>query len=347
MMRRTDLVAIVEAAYRLDLDESQWLHEIVKVVGPHFDRGKGVYGFCFDASSGGAFRLWGTVASEGALIIPELVEKWHAALEPAQIWQMYRGPLQFASISQRLEANESVESDEAMRRFCGKIGVFDQLTLRGVDPTYRGIAVCTPLGQLARPEPKELRVWTHIAAHLSSGYRLRRELALQVAAGGGSDAAAGADAILDAGGRFVHAAGEAKTPEARCSLRDAIKAMDRARGALRRTDPQRAVEVWRGLVSGTWSLIEHFESDGRRYLLARKNQPGASEPKALTQRERQVVHYAALGHSTKETAYALGVDEDTVATHRGSAMRKLGVGTRVEFMRLMRSAALLSRATDD
>ena len=50
MTARTDLVGIIEASYRLDLADEQWLSTLVRAAGPHFDRGKGVYGFCFDAS---------------------------------------------------------------------------------------------------------------------------------------------------------------------------------------------------------------------------------------------------------------------------------------------------------
>jgi DNA-binding CsgD family transcriptional regulator len=364
---RTDLVGIIEASYRLDLPDEEWLTVLVQAAGPHFDHGKGVYGFCFDASKAGQFKLWGTVVPDGALVIPELIEKWHAALEPEQIWRMYRGPLQFASISQRLGGAELEQDQEAMQRFCRRIGIVDQLTLRGVDPTYKGVAVCTPLGDVAAPTARDTGLWTRIAAHISSGFRLRSYLAaMRVASSpaladgqvsgrrpsaglpdsqvSGRRPSAGlpdrADAVCEADGRIAHANGEATGEQARASLQDAVVAIDRARSKLRREDPQEAVDIWRGLVSGTWTLVEHFESDGRRYLLALKNTPETQNPKALTERERQAVHYATLGHSTKETAYALGISNETVAVHLWSAMKKLGVDSRVELLKLMSSVGL-------
>jgi DNA-binding CsgD family transcriptional regulator len=46
-------------------------------------------------------------------------------------------------------------------------------------------------------------------------------------------------------------------------------------------------------------------------------------------------HHAVLGHSTKETAYALGMSDHTAGVHLWSAMKKLGVKSRVELIRLM------------
>jgi DNA-binding NarL/FixJ family response regulator len=341
MSAKIDLVGIIEAAYRLDLDDRTWLDELVRAVGPHFDRGKGVYGFCFDASEAERFRIWGMTVVDDAVVIPELVEAWHAALHPQQVWRMYRGPLQFASISQRLGSEEPGQVDldaEAMRRFCRRIGIIDQLTLRGVDPTYAGVAVCTPMEDAAVPTAAESRRWTQIAAHVSSAFRLRRQLA-DTARG-----LEGADAVCTPDGRVVHAETDARENDTQESLREAVVAIDKARSKLRREEPDHAVDIWRGLVAGTWTLVEHFESDGRRYLVARKNSPSAEDPRALSERERQAVHYATLGHSTKETAYALGMSDATVGVHLWSAMKKLGVGSRVELVRLMSSLSDASRA---
>ncbi|MBZ0119477.1 MAG: helix-turn-helix transcriptional regulator, partial [Sandaracinaceae bacterium] len=96
-----------------------------------------------------------------------------------------------------------------------------------------------------------------------------------------------------------------------------------------------ALAMWRGLVDGTWSLVERFESDGRRYVVARKNEPGVLDPRGLTLREKQVVSFAALGHSNKLIAYELGVTHGTVTVHLTSAMAKLGATTRAELTRLV------------
>jgi DNA-binding NarL/FixJ family response regulator len=106
-------------------------------------------------------------------------------------------------------------------------------------------------------------------------------------------------------------------------LREGVRAIERARGPLRRRDPREAIELWRGLVAGLWSLVDHFDSDGRRYLVAHRNDPRTPDPRGLTERERQIVAYADLGQSNKHIAYQLGLSPSTVAVHLARAREKL------------------------
>src|SRR5262245_36078545 len=86
----------------------------------------------------------------------------------------------------------------------------------------------------------------------------------------------------------------------------------------------RSLELWRGLVSGRWSLVEHFERGGRRYFLAHKNDPELRPDRGLTERERQVVAYEELGYSNKLIAYALGLSPTTISSLLARAKKKLG-----------------------
>ena len=138
--------------------------------------------------------------------------------------------------------------------------------------------------------------------------------------------------MLDPGGRVIDAVGRAQAKGARQSLAEAVRHMDRARGALRRTDPEEALQLWQGLVDGTWSLVDRLESDGKRYILARHNEPGVRDPKALTQRERSVAAFAAMGHQNKFIGYLLGLSTSTVSGHLGSARQKLGLRSRAELV---------------
>ncbi|MBI5481662.1 MAG: helix-turn-helix transcriptional regulator [Deltaproteobacteria bacterium] len=97
--------------------------------------------------------------------------------------------------------------------------------------------------------------------------------------------------------------------------------------------PADGVAAWRALVAGRWSLVDHFDHDGRRFLVARRNDPRVRAPVALTLRERQVAGYACLGHSNKLIAYELGLSPTTIATHLERAARKLGVASRPELIR--------------
>ena len=94
------------------------------------------------------------------------------------------------------------------------------------------------------------------------------------------------------------------------------------------------LSLWRGLVSGRWSLVDHFDSDGKRFILARENPPSLPGATGLTDRQRQILFYVGAGWSNKEVGYALGVAESTVAVHLRNALRALGVRSRAEWIAL-------------
>jgi DNA-binding NarL/FixJ family response regulator len=138
-----------------------------------------------------------------------------------------------------------------------------------------------------------------------------------------SDPTARAEAILSPTGNVEHAAGPADARHAREALRDALVRIDAARSE--KEDTEHSVELWRGLVAGRWSLVEHFERDGRRYFLAHRNDPELATDRGLTLREKQVLAYAELGYSNKIIAYSLGLSSSTVATLLAKARRKVGL----------------------
>jgi DNA-binding NarL/FixJ family response regulator len=109
---------------------------------------------------------------------------------------------------------------------------------------------------------------------------------------------------------------------AREELRRAVAELERTRGD---GDTVPTIAEWTGLVAARWTVVEHFESDGQRYLLARRNDPAVHGLSVLTERERQVASFAVLGHSSKLIAYELGLADSTVRVLLHRACRKLGV----------------------
>ena len=131
--------------------------------------------------------------------------------------------------------------------------------------------------------------------------------------------------------------------EAREGLRRAVSELERTR-----TDSGAAPTVaeWTGLVAARWTLVEQFESDGQRYLLARRNEPATNGIAALTSREREVASYAVLGHSSKLIAYELGLADSTVRVLLHRACRKLGVETPARLADVWPDAAALRDDAD-
>ena len=62
---------------------------------------------------------------------------------------------------------------------------------------------------------------------------------------------------------------------------------------------------------------------------------GAARLGRLTAREREAVELVAAGLPNKEVAFRLGISLRTVEGHRARAMRKLGVRTLPELVRLL------------
>jgi DNA-binding CsgD family transcriptional regulator len=170
------------------------------------------------------------------------------------------------------------------------------------------------------------RLWRCIAIHLGHACRLVGRAC--------STDAPDVEAVIEPSGRVAHASGAAEHGQARELLQNAVKDMDRARTRTGRQDPLAALELWRGLLASRWSLVDHFDSDGRRYILARENAQDSTVRQALSHRQRQVVFCASVGWSNKEIGYELGLAENTVSAHLARSLDKMGIESRAELVRI-------------
>ncbi len=119
------------------------------------------------------------------------------------------------------------------------------------------------------------------------------------------------------------------------SLRAAAVAHDQARAG--GCDCDDALDLHGALVGGRWRLVDTFESEGKRYLIARHNTLASASASAsgpgLSVRETQVAVLAAMGHALKRIAYELGVSESCVATYLRRALVKLRLTDRIALSR--------------
>jgi DNA-binding CsgD family transcriptional regulator len=221
------------------------------------------------------------------------------------------------------------EFERNLEHFLRKWHHADQWWVNAQDPTGIGCVFIAPLRIRAGQHPREVHRWRCIAAHVATAFRIRRQLTTRQHAEG--TAAPTLEAILDPNGGLRHAERPAQGNAARTALVSAARALDRARGPLRKRDPAEAVAIWHALVAGRWSLVDHFDSDGRRFVLAHRNDASVPDARGLTVRERQVLAYAALGHSNKVTAYELGLSTSTVASHLAHARAKLRLPSAAAF----------------
>jgi len=324
-------LSVIEAAYAVDRPTPEWLDGVVAAVAPLLDTGFGVWAALYDASRPAAFRL-GPFGGRG--VPPERLELLKAGAEslPYSMIERTFVTRTCGTISQLLgpaffEGNSFVEAFEQTW------GIADSIGINAQDPSMHGCVLGVPLAKRKAVSATFASLWSHLAAHVASGFRLRRQLDLSMERG-----LSGAEAVLEPDGALAHAEGAATEGPARLALRGAAVALDKARAkAARISDPDGAIAEWRPLVEARWTLYDHFERDGRRYYVARKNDPQLAED-GLTLRERQVAGFAALGHSNKLIAYELGLKPSTVATHLTAAAKKLGLTGRLELIRHLRAS---------
>jgi DNA-binding CsgD family transcriptional regulator len=331
-MPKTSLIDILEAAYDVDKREDRWLTAIARASKVTLDDGLGLFAFLYDASVpehmtiGRFVRTSDRVQFDGATAL--------YGIQAAGGGQYVRDTFRSLQVGAVRDTSGFAGSDG--ERFFDASGIGDLVVVNGLDPS--GAAIC--LGAVTRKRAKlseaQRERYSRIATHLANSYRLRRRLASHRAT---RRTPWDADAVLSPRGRMEHSA----TPEthlrrARGVLKEAAVAIDRARGSLRRIDVDSALGNWMGLVDGRWSLVDKFDTDGKRYVLARRNEPRVEGLALLTERERAVVAYAAMGHTNKLIAYDLGIAHSTVRVLLARAAAKLGARGRAALIAVVRAA---------
>lgn len=340
LVARATELDVIEAAYAVDRPLQAWLDGVVTSVEPLLDDGHGVWAVTYDASSRRHVDfgvLSSTFARERAQQRLELITA-AIRLLPHSFVQRNFVERTCGTMSDALEGRSRLLTpifSKALQRW----GSRDNIGVNAQDPTLHGCALVVPLSTTRAGSPDFVHTWSRVAGHVAAGFRLHRGLSR--ATDRGLDAA---DAVLEVDGTIAHAEGEAKKPEAQAVLRAAASAVDRARAkTLHSGDASHALDTWKPLIDATWTLYDTFDRDGRRYYVVRKNESARATPE-LTRRERQVLGFAALGHSNKLIAYELGLAASTVASHLSSLAKKLGVESRVELVRKARG--LSSSGTD-
>lgn len=336
MATKKDPIAVIEAAYRLDTDESEWLEGIAEAISDHLDGGFGAAAYTLELTTPDTPPNPEHIAlARGRdTRLDEIIRRVSLDWEQPRLTALFDSHRPFSSLSTCAEGGgliDDLEQDSVLRRVCHPHGIFDAWVLHGLDLSHGHILALAPLQKKTPCTPELEENWGRVVAHLTAAFRLRRQPTALL------DDLDNVDAVLRPDGALTYLSDALDDSTTRDILRRATRAIDRARGRLRRSDPQEAVELWQGLVDGRWSLIDHFDSDGRRFVVARHNAPEYAEPQALTERERQVVHAASLGHGNKLIAYELGIDASTVATHLSTAMTKLGLDSRAQLVTLVQS----------
>jgi DNA-binding CsgD family transcriptional regulator len=311
-----DEVAVLEAIYRVECTEHEWLEGLARALSPLLDDGWGVGASTWNVRSG-AIHLRGAAIQGG----PEGLA--HAALEACRspagvnLGIARSGPC--TSLSQARVA-EVAKGDADSQRLLS-LGVCDGLFVLNTDPGGFCAGLMAYRAKRTAVSRRFVSRWSRVASHLGAGFRIRRELHAIGAAR--PNAFAGAEAIFTPTGRLAHA--EPSAQRAYELLAQGVLSMAEARGKLRRHDSDAALDAWKGLVAGRWSLLERIDTDGKCFLVAHRNDPQIFRPLAISLRERQILSARGRGLSVKLIAYELGLSSATVSRALRTAMAKLGI----------------------
>ena len=324
---KSNEIAVVEAAYVPASSETGWLQGIVTAAAPLISDGLGAMA-CIYYGARGRLR-GGAYATANLPFSPEkmFLEPLHE-FEPQFVDRTWRA-LSFGMCSETI----SLSKLPNLKRMADA-GIADVININAYDPSGVGVWLGAPLRAERARRPNEAETWTRVAAHIGSAFRLQRRSGL-------ARSPDDATAVLDTRGRIEHARNGPTADRLRNKLRDAVERMERARGPMRRRDPNGAVEIWRTLVDAELSLLDHFERGGKRYIVAVANPPRASSRglSSLPPRERQVAAAAAAGRSNKLIAYELGIAYSTVRVLLSRAAKRLGAKSRRELVAIVRAYA--------
>jgi len=231
--------------------------------------------------------------------------------------------------SQMLGMGAEFAAHPYLRAHAQRHGINDAMWITAAEPTGWGCGLHAGKPRVGWAAPKTVQRWSRVASHLAAALRLRHRMS------SGSTRAAvegKGSAIYTPDGRLAHVEPSTCDGESVQALRRAVLTVERARRTRRRRSIDGALADWQALVNGRWSLLDHFESDGKRFIVARENEPCMDAPTLLSERERQVVAFAALGHDNKAIAYDLGIAQSTVRVLMSRAAAKLGVRRRSEII---------------
>lgn len=321
---RFDLLSIVEAIHDLEGDDPSWFHRVAERMLPSFDDGLGV-------------QTWGLAPIDGAL---QWVARTLAGGPPGFYESLTAVHATLLKETAEASANPKTAFGAGLRELLGdaafrrvvaagsldRFGFEDSFGITAFDADGYGVGIAVPRHSTEPLDARRIARARRITSHLLSGYRLRRAVGRV------------REAVLSPDGTMKHAEGPAATTRGQQLLRAAVQTMEGSRGKLRRIDPDEALARWQALAAGRWTLVDSEERDGKRLVIAWRNEPVVGAEGRLSAREQQVATLVAQGLGTKDMAYALGLSPSTVGTHLGSVMRKLKARTRADLVTLLLAA---------
>lgn len=318
---------VVDAAYAAATDERTWLSNVLTQMRPLMGPGVMLQAFSYRVDDGRcSAREYVVDGMSDVTGFRARLEESLGRFEADLVQRAFTG-------TRAIGVRELFGGDEY--GYTPPPGLSEGAGFTTFDTTHHGIAFVVLSNERRQVTPAELRRWQRVGAHVSAAFRLRRRRDARPAIDD-------ADVLFDARLKVVRvgAGSDAAVP----GLTSAAEAVRAAHGKLRSASPDDALELWRALFAGRWSVQEVIDTDGKCFFVGRRNPPGAIAAHALTELERFVVSAAALGHGNKLIGYELGVPVSSVARLLSSAQQKLGLDSRAELVRMFTALSIGRRA---
>jgi DNA-binding NarL/FixJ family response regulator len=306
---------IAGAAYAFQGSISAWADGVHEALGPALDLGQGTLVAVARFPERG-IQIAHVASRDGASRVHHAIVRLSAFLAPDKLRESFFNGRVIGSSS----GHYAEEDFSSMQRRARGVGSRDAAGFCVNDSIDHGLMIVSPTREPLRLPTQTSASILKLGQHISTGLRLQRVIASAQL----EDPAV--EAIFDAEGRPQHTGGMARGDDSLERLRSAV--VERAKRPELVLDGEGS--AWDAVSAGRWSLVDRFDSDGRRFVVAYRNPPGVLDPRRLTPREESVAALAALGQSNKEVAVTLGITASTVATLLAAALAKLGLSSRTQ-----------------
>ncbi|SFE35103.1 helix-turn-helix transcriptional regulator [Nitrosomonas sp. Nm166] len=320
--KHPDWISLIEASYNLEGNDSQWLKRLIDHASRLLNLGTEPIGWTFRCTPT-TFKL-GNFSEGTSKALTYVARMSHTLASEKSLDLTYRTGVVIATASELVFPRLPDMHKMFMNLLKGRMQ--DLLVINCQSGIGSGVSIGVLLKETSTVTAQERRRWSQIAAHIGAAIRLRNMAARL------SIDSPEVEAILDSGGTIQDARGPAKDHDVRDKLREVVRYIERSRTQVGRENVDEALNNWEGLVSGRWSMVDRFDSDGRRFIVAIKNDPAYPDPRGLTPRERQIAEYVGLGCASKEIAYTLGLSEAAITNCTARVQNKLGITSRPELV---------------
>lgn len=319
---------VLEHVYNLESGVADWLRAITSALDPFMDGGNGTLGAIL------RFRGPSAIGDLQHHQADEEIPAFHQFIAGLRAMRAAGGTGFDQLFSERgmgtLRTNVGAGPTNFFLEAFKRDGVSDAAGLIVPTRDESSVLFFTARQRETQPVPIQAKSrWIQLQRHIGAVYDLRTRLAE------GSPAEMHS-MWFDTNGRCVDR-GLGDDADVRDRLRDAVRTYEASRSARREAQRVDLQRYWTSVLSGQWVILDRFDSDGRRFIVALPVSQLGDTIRGLSHREREILDLVGDGLSNKAIAFELGVSTTAISTHVSNIFRKLGIDDRASAVRLVRT----------